>query len=399
MRGIEGLRAVAAVAVLAHHTWILDGGERIGDGGIAGVIFLNLALGVTLFFALSGFLLYRPFAAAIARERPLPDVGHYLRNRGLRILPAYWVILVLTAFVLQTASTRAPDGVFAYGAMTDPLEFIKAMLLIQDYDPDSMVVGISAAWSLAVEVVFYLLLPLLALAVARYARAPGPRSRRVMLLMGPPLLLLLIGISGKIMAGVVVPGSPSAGYSADWHSVIERSFWAQADLFSFGMVAAVLHTEFVDGRLRLPRHWRAGALVLGLAIFIPCAQTLERGQLSYLPQNTGVALAAALLLAVVAFPGHDERGPLPQRIFEWPAVVSVGLISYSVFLWNVPVVQWLNEHDLTRDGWAGLALNLAVAAAAVGVLSVITYRLVELPALRRKRRVEPMDAAQLEAAP
>jgi peptidoglycan/LPS O-acetylase OafA/YrhL len=52
-----------------------------------------------------------------------------------------------------------------------------------------------------------------------------------------------------------------------------------------------------------------------------------------------------------------------------------------------------------RDGWLGLAWNLAVTAVVVGALSVLSYRLVELPALRRKRRPKPIDVAQLEAAP
>ena len=108
--GIEGLRAVAASAVVLHHVWVFDGGVRIGEDGGADVIFLNLALGVTLFFALSGFLLYRPFAAAIARAEALPSIPAYLRNRALRILPAYWVILLASAFVLATAATRARRG-------------------------------------------------------------------------------------------------------------------------------------------------------------------------------------------------------------------------------------------------------------------------------------------------
>lgn len=399
LRGIEGLRAVAAVAVVVHHTWILDGGARIGEAAGAGAIFLNLALGVTLFFALSGFLLYRPFAAAIARGTSLPDVRGYLRNRGLRILPAYWVILLVTALLLQTAATRDAQGEISFGALTDPLELLKALLLIQNYDPGSVVIGVGPAWSLAVEVVFYLLLPLLVLAVARFARGPGPRTRRVGLLLLPPLLLLVVGLTGKLVAGVVLPASPAEGYSSDWHSVVERSFWAQADLFSFGMAAAVLHTEVVDGRLRLPRGWRTAALALAAAIAIPSAISLDSGQLSYLPQNTAVGLAAALVLAVATFPGDSDRAPWLQRALELRVMVVVGLVSYSVFLWNDPVLRWLADHGVMREGWLGLGWNLAVAALVIGALSVLTYRLVELPALRRKRRPEAIDVAQMEAAP
>ncbi|HVE66978.1 MAG TPA: acyltransferase [Solirubrobacteraceae bacterium] len=398
LAGIEGLRATAAVAVVLHHVWILDGGARVGQDTGVQTVFLNLALGVTLFFALSGFLLYRPFAAAIARGRSLPSVRGYLRNRALRILPAYWAILAVTALVLRTAGTR-PDGeTIEFGTMS-PAELAKSALLIQDYDPASMVVGIGPAWSLAVEAVFYLTLPLLALGVARLVRASDARARRVVLLLGPPALLLAVGLSGKLVAGVVLPASPAAGYSSDWHSVVERSFWAQADLFTFGMVAAVLHTEIVDRRVQLPPGWRPVALALSLAMFAACALTLHSGQLGYLPQNTVVGLAAALLIAVVAFPDEAGRAPVLQRALELPFVVSVGLVSYSVFLWNEPVVRWLTRHGLTTGGWPGLAANIAVTAVAVGALSVLTYRCVEAPALRRKRRARPVDAGQLEAAP
>jgi peptidoglycan/LPS O-acetylase OafA/YrhL len=403
MPGVEGLRACAAAAVLIQHCWMLDGDPRVGAGTKAENIFLNLSLGVTLFFALSGFLLYRPFAAAIARGSARPAIRSYLRNRALRILPAYWVILLASALVLQTAIQRDASGHMVIGSLTDPVGLLKAALLLQDYERSSLLTGIGPAWSLAVEAVFYLLLPLLVLGAARLARDADTRARRSLVLLAPPLLLLLIGLSGKLVAGVILPASPGDGYDADWHSVVERSFWAQADLFAFGMIAAVVHTEVVDGRLPLPRGWRPAALALALAIFVPCAVTLDSGQLGYLPQNTAVALAAALVLAAATFPRDGARMPLLQRGLETRAMVAIGLVSYSVFLWNEPVVRWLTDHGAMRDGWAGLAWNLTVTAAVVGFLSWLTYRLVELPALRRKRRgvhvQPPVPAAQLEAAP
>ncbi len=84
--------------------------------------------------------------------------------------------------------------------------------------------------------------------------------------------------------------------------MIERSFWAQADLFTFGMIAAVLHTEVVDGRVVLPPHWRRVAVALGLLVFIPCAWTMHQGEQSYLLQNTGEALGIGLLFAAVMVP-------------------------------------------------------------------------------------------------
>ena len=121
----------------------------------------TLSAGLTLFFTLSGFLLYRPFAAAIARGTPRQSFPAYLQNRFLRIAPAYWVILLVTALVLGAASVRTASGALEVGRLTDPLDFISSALLLQDYRPETMIIGIGPAWSLAVEVVFYLALPLL----------------------------------------------------------------------------------------------------------------------------------------------------------------------------------------------------------------------------------------------
>jgi peptidoglycan/LPS O-acetylase OafA/YrhL len=399
--GIEGLRALAAAAILVHHTWA--GGFQPGAESRASAVFLNLAFGVTLFFALSGFLLYRPFATSIARAAPLPDLRDYLRNRALRILPAYWAILAVAGLVLQSTALRDAEGEITQGALSDPGDFLKAALLIHDYDPSTLAIGIGPAWSLAVEVVFYLLLPLLVMAAAALARRQRGRRGRVKALLAPPLFLLLLGLSGKFVAGVVVPAPPSAGFNSDWHSVIERSFWAQADLFAFGMVAAVAYAEFQDGRLRLPRRWRAGFLVLAAVITVPAAISLDRAQLSYLPQNTAVALAAGLLVAAVAFPEGRGRRPWCTRLLESRALVAAGLVSYSVFLWHEPVLRWLRGHGVQQPGWDGLVFNLIITSMIVAVLAPLTYRLIELPALRRKRggsaSSRELRAAQAETAP
>jgi peptidoglycan/LPS O-acetylase OafA/YrhL len=404
--GIEGLRAVAASSVVLHHVWLLDGGERVGHGGPVERVFLNLALGVTLFFALSGFLLYRPFAAAIARSGPMPSIRNYLRNRALRILPAYWTILLVATFVLQTTSVRVDAGTLGVGALTDPAELVASALLIQNYNPNTMVIGIGPAWSLAVEVVFYLLLPLLAVGAAMAARTVVSRRRRVVVLLGPPALLLVIGLTGKFVAAHVVPGtSPGAGWGTNWHSVIERSFWAQSDLFAFGMAAAVLHTEVTDRTVRLPSGWRLPTLAVSVILLVLSMRTLGSAQLSYLPANTVVAFCAAALLMVVTFPWEGARPPRLTWLLEHRSFVFVGLISYSLFLWNEPVIRWLTERGITQPGWSGLAFNIVVSVAVVGVLSVLTYRFVERPALRRKRRVAgepaplPVPSAQVEAAP
>ena len=228
---------------------------------------------------------------------------------------------------------------------------------------------------------------------------PGLNRAGVLTCLAPPAGLLLLGLSGKLAAGVLVPGAPCAGWGADWHSVIERSFWAQADLFAFGMGLAVAHVEIEDGRLPLFPRWRAALLAVALLVFIPCAATLGDGQLSYLPQNTGVALAAALFLGAVVLPQARGGAPWLPQMLQSRVLVAIGLASYSLFLWHEPLVHWLRLHGLTLGGWSGLSVNLLLVAAVAGTLSMLTYRLVEAPALRRKHTTRQMPVAQAKAAP
>jgi peptidoglycan/LPS O-acetylase OafA/YrhL len=397
--GIEGLRAVAACAIVLVHVWgfSMPGHVILGSNRTQDALSM-LAVGVTLFFTLSGFLLYRPFAASIARGTPHLPIRAYLRNRFLRIAPAYWAILAVTLAV-GALSVRHADGSISFvGRLADPLSLAQSALLLMNYHPSSVVIGIGPAWSLAVEVVFYCLLPVLVLAASVAARRMRSRGGRVLVLVGPPLLLLLVGLSGKYAAHLL-PGAPADGYSANWHSVIERSFWAQADLFTFGMLVAVLHTEVVDGTLSLPRHWRRFAVGLAVAVFLPCAWTIGGGEQSYLPQNTGEALALGVVLATIVVPAGERRPLRLVRLLESPVFVAVGVASYSLYLWHFPVTVWLAAHGLTLGGgWGALLVNLAEVALVAGVLSALSYRLVERPAMRRKRstrglRSEPATAA------
>jgi peptidoglycan/LPS O-acetylase OafA/YrhL len=399
LQGIEGMRAIAAGMIVLVHVWGFSSpdGEALGVDLWVGDALAILAVGVTLFFTLSGFLLYRPFAAAIARGQEHMSIRAYFRNRALRIFPAYWAILFFCAVVLGSVYLRHGATV-EVGRLSDPIQFLQAALLLNNYRPTTLLIGIGPAWSLAVELVFYVALPLLVLGAAWAARRAKDRRGRALALLGPPLLLLVVGLSGKLVAGHVFPAAPTAGYGDNLHSVVERSFWAQADLFSFGMVAAVAYVQIADGRLRLPAHWRALATGIGLLIFIPCAWTMHQGEQSYLLQNTGEALALALIFAAIVIPeATGERDSRPLRFLESTPLVALGVVSYSVFLWHLPVIYWLSDHGLTVAGWGGLLVNLAIVTLVVGALSALTYHFVEKPALRRKHSMRS-GSAELKGA-
>jgi peptidoglycan/LPS O-acetylase OafA/YrhL len=401
--GIEGLRAIAASSILVLHVWTLAPGE---NGTLLGPLERfrpDLAFGVILFFTLSGFLLYRPFAAAIIRDASAPSIRRYFRNRALRILPAYWVILLLCAALGSLRYWDSSDRL-VNGRLLDPAKLAGTAAFVQDYSPSTVSTGIGPAWSLAVEVVFYCSLPLLVLMAARLARGRGSRAGRRWAVLAPAVSILVVGLSGKAAAAFLVPPSSAYdGWQQNWHSVLERSFWCQADLFAFGMALAVVRTDWEDGLLRLPRAWRSSAFTLAAGIYILVTTTSRGQRLGHSPANTLIALACALVLALVVL--TDSASPSRfVRILETRLFVAAGVVSYSIFLWHEPLILWLKHHGLTVAGPGGFVIDLAVVVVVTGIASMITYRFVEAPALRlrfRAGRAEstPVPAAQIEAAP
>jgi peptidoglycan/LPS O-acetylase OafA/YrhL len=406
--GIEGLRAIAACSILVLHAWLYaPPGDQRTNLGRLDQFMPDLAFGVILFFTLSGFLLYRPFAGAVLRGSTPPSVRRYFRNRALRILPAYWVILLFCAIALGSVLFWSTSGNLADGRVLNSNHLARAALFLQDYSPSTILLGIGPAWSLAVEVVFYCALPLLAMLAVMLARG-HTRSGRRWAALAPTALILAVGLSGKFAAAFLLPPTaPYEDWSQNWHSVLVRSFLCQADLFAFGMALAVLRVDFEDGLLRLPRWWRKAAVGGGLAAYLLAViygESHPAWHMSYALPNTIIAAACALLLALVVLPSQGADTSRLVRILETRPFVAVGLASYGIFLWHEPLIRWLHGHGLTFAGPGGFLLNLVLAAVVTGVLSAMTYRFVEAPALRLKFRrgrglTEPVPAAQVEAAP
>ena len=132
---LDGLRALAVLAVLLTHVGFQTG--RTVEGTV-GAVLSRLDIGVTLFFLLSGFLLYRPFAAAHVGAAPAPRLRAYLRNRALRILPAYWLLVVVAVPLLSPRQTDAG-------------ELARQLLLLQTVEADHLLHGLTQTWSLVVE--------------------------------------------------------------------------------------------------------------------------------------------------------------------------------------------------------------------------------------------------------
>ena len=208
----DGLRGIAVLAVMLLHSSELSGRVGLGVGGRLGEA--AGGLGVIVFFVISGFLLYRPFAAARATGRHRSPLHVYARRRALRILPAYWIVLTILATFPAVAGVFTGHWWRYYG-------------FLQAYFGRSTSSGIPVAWTLCVEVTFYIALPVWAATVARgtFSSRRSFAISELIPLAGLALVGLVIQILGARHTVPTVLGSTLPG----------ASLW-----FAIGMAIAVL---------------------------------------------------------------------------------------------------------------------------------------------------------------
>jgi peptidoglycan/LPS O-acetylase OafA/YrhL len=343
---LDGLRGIAALSVLGYH-WV----AATGVGGIAGELLGHGNIGVVIFFLLSGFLIYRPFVVArTPAGRPVSVRSFYLR-RAVRIIPAYWVALSLLALW---------PGLAAFGD-----RWWQLYLFGQVYSPRLVFSGgIGPAWSLCIEVSFYLLLPLYAFAVVRALR----RSARPVALELGVLALLAVGSMG--VHQLIARDAAIANSSF----TLPGTFY----LFAVGMALAVVsvHTNLVE---RASRYANA-AWLCALALYVALALGVSAASLGSV-NPLYVPTALLLLLPAAALP--DGRRTIASVLLAYRPVALLGLVSYAFYLWHQTIVEQLHR-QISQPVvllFASIAVTLVVAA--------LSYVIVERPALRtfaRRRR-------------
>ena len=390
LAGMDGLRAIAAASVLVYHVWLYAlGGDT--DRDVVDTAARHLASGVLLFFTLSGLLLYRPFAGALAGERRFPRIGEFGRNRLLRIVPAYWVVLLAAGVVLGVAAIPgAPTAATTGSLVGHPGTLLADLLLVQGYSPSTLLTGLGPAWTLTVELAFYVALPLVSRLALRLARRRGSS----VLPFVPPVVFLLAGVVGKLATSAALDGGDPWGRT--WAGVLARSLLANADLFAGGMSVAALVALEEAGRLRLPRWWSRAAALAALLLG-GAALAVPDGMLGVFAYDSLVALATSCAVSLLVLDGA-RRWQRARRILERRPLVAVGLASYSVYLWHQPVIDWFTARGaFPVTGAAGLAGATALVALVTGALSTATYAGIERPMLRRKRRApEPAPAVVID---
>ncbi|MFT4125830.1 MAG: acyltransferase [Gordonia sp. (in: high G+C Gram-positive bacteria)] len=317
---LTGIRAVAALSVCLTHAAFWTGNYT---DDYPGRLFARCEVGVAIFFALSGYLLFTPWVRAARAGGPAPSALRYLWHRARRILPAYW-ITVLAVYVIY--ALVPPGGV---GSVTGNgvSGLLRQLTLTQVYGIGHLHSGLTQMWSLAAEVAFYLALPPLGWVMWTTCRRRGAQAWR------PDLLIAMLSALLLISPLWIIVVSGSAGISPT------ARLWAPSFLgwFVGGMLLAAC-APFL-GRLD-PRVW-VGTAAAALVV----SATEIAGEPTITPTTASATIVKHVLYLVIAL---GLLAPLVGGAPSWwsrclanrPMVV-LGEISYELFCVHVIVLEFM----------------------------------------------------------
>jgi peptidoglycan/LPS O-acetylase OafA/YrhL len=377
MDAVRGIGSIAVVLAHAYgHNW--RGAPQWLDNLTEG-----LSVAPPVFFALSGFLLFRPYLASQALGAPAPRLRDFWLHRVLRIIPGYWVALTVLALFL---GPELLPGTFGH-------HWWLLYGLGQSYSVTENFNGIAVAWTLSVEASFYLVLPLLAAASVALAGRHG--WKRAALVVTVPLLVL-----GPVVHAL----NTITTFDHTTTLAIQRMVYAapgMANFFAVGMLLAILSVAAEAGERphraiatlvdRPGLTWRIAFvlwLVYALAFGFPHEIFGLNFPVRFIVGHVMVTVIIFLIMLPATFDVHD--GPI-RRLLSWRPVVVCGVLSFGTYLYHEPLLRWMEQRAPLRQVYEDWALVPRVSLLFVVAMSValaaawISYRCVELPYLRLKR--------------
>jgi peptidoglycan/LPS O-acetylase OafA/YrhL len=376
---LESLRGIACTLVAFYH---LDA-YVCGTEGKAGLVASPLSAfilaghaGVNMFFVLSAFLLSIPFLIEASGGKPVMRRSYYVR-RALRILPLYYVAVVVGTILSATKWADLLVGVPHLFFLNATTRFYTSGLMPYR----------GVWWTLATEMQFYVLLPLLPMFLrTRRGRWLGVSALTVYAL--AYVSYLYGGIRMKTILGEILLG---------------LSLFGHAPLFLFGIAGAWTYLHY-GGRIR---HWMLRSAVMrsggaDLALFLTVATLgyvlrwaafrgfwgVEGGAPAHAWHLIDGGLWTVIVLLMLLAPLRT-KGLFSNRI-----MVRLGILSYSIYLWHYTIFKFGIDafrriHPPAGPGWDPATLGAAAALCGLCVIvSTLTYRFIEQPFLAIKQRVQ-----------
>jgi peptidoglycan/LPS O-acetylase OafA/YrhL len=410
---LDGVRAVACLGVISFHLNLFSLFAHIWSpmhNDVGATIISSMALagemGIILFFILSGFLLFLPFARAILFDQPHPSLRRYYARRMFRILPGYYVAFLLMVLYLQPIYLQPVHLHELWLFLTFRMDFPSTY---QQINPPF--------WTLAIEFQFYLVLPLIAWLIKK-ATGKGELRARVLKMTICILTLIVWSLCIRYWGFFLTSNIPlrdftfSAMISSTLRPYIFGTSGKYIEVFAIGMLIAVvylyLQNEPYSSRLNKGVRFLSPYLfVLGILI-IACANlwhyyvVYAHGiTLHYLDAYQSILNSSKDVFNAISFAlGYGLclfailHGPSSLRKpFEWLPLRWIGLISYSLYIWHDPFIIFFQIYFLPKFhalGWTmGTEYMIFVLWVIVTVfpLSITFYRWIEMPGIRLGERI------------
>lgn len=334
---IDGLRAIAVLAVLFYHAKFVLFGASLFTGGF---------IGVDIFFVISGYLITRIILTEL-KETDSFKFLNFFERRARRILPMLFTVMIASlpvAWTLLFPGKLVEYAITVLSALFFSSNFVFYFSTTEYGASSALLEPMLHTWSLGVEEQFYIIMPLIMLLIWRFAKA---------YMLG--ILLLIALFSLQFAEAVTIHNKELSFYLP-----ISR-FW---QLLAGGLLAKI---EIKYGRFK---HEIASKTlpIIGLfmilnAIFFFDETTRHPGFATLLP------VIGTLL--IIAFANKDDCA---AKALSLKPVIAIGLISYSLYLWHFPIFAFarINElfvTDLQKIGWTALAF----------ALSILSYFAIEKP--------------------
>ena len=351
MPGLDGLRAIAVLAVIAFH---------LGFGWAPGGL-----LGVGIFFTLSGYLITDILLSQLARRGHI-RLGRFWLARARRLLPALFAMLIIVVAWVTIFGPAQPQQ-FRDAVVASALYVSNWQLIFGDVSYFARFAPpgpLNHLWSLAIEEQFYIVWPFLLLIGVKLVReAPLPSGVRPRL----AIVTLALALASAILMAALY--HPSLDPSRVYYGTDTRA----SELLFGAALAMVWPSRKLSRRISIgARNLIDGVGVVGLlAIALMIWQTDQYSSFLYRGGFVLLSIATVLVVAALAHPA-SRLGP----ILGWKPLRWIGVRSYGIYLWHFPVIV------LTTPG--GIAngaepLRELLQFAAIVAIAALSWRYIEEP--------------------
>jgi peptidoglycan/LPS O-acetylase OafA/YrhL len=344
MPGLDGLRAIAVLAVIAFH---------LGFGWAPGGL-----LGVGIFFTLSGYLITDILLSQLARRGHI-RLGKFWLARARRLLPALFAMLILVVAWVTIFGPAQPQQ-FRDGVVASALYVSNWQLIFGDVSYFARFAPpgpLNHLWSLAIEEQFYIVWPFLLLIGVKLVRetplSSGVRPRLA-------VLTLALGVASAVLMAVLY--HPSLDPSRVYYGTDTRA----SELLFGAALAMVWPSRKLSPRIGAGARNTLDALgVAGLlAIALMIWQTDQYSSFLYRGGFVLLSIATVLVVAALAHPA-GRLGP----ILGWKPLRWIGVRSYGIYLWHFPIIVLTTPGGVANGAEPLRELLQAVAIFAVAALS------------------------------